>query len=103
MTPPIIAWMMEVPFNKIVEAIKDDEGEVIRYYRMSIQVLREMLDTPLSKELKGKIYKAIQLINRDVIDAENQLRLSAEETIDDQLPDANPNHDTPIPESLIEQ
>lgn len=99
MTNSIVAWMMEVPFEKIIEAIQDDEGEVIRYYRMSIQVLREMLETPLSKELKGKIYRAIQLINRDVIDAENQLRLSAEETIDHPLPDANPNH-TPAPDNL---
>ncbi len=90
MTTSIIAWMKEVPFEKIIEAIKDDEGEVIRYYRMSIQVLREMLEIALSKELKGKIYKAIQLINRDVIDAENQLRLAAEETIDDQLPEDLP-------------
>ncbi|MCP5105996.1 MAG: hypothetical protein GY950_21610 [bacterium] len=59
-----------------MENLQIDEGELIRYYRMSLQVLREMLDTPASGELKGKVYRAIELINRGVIDAEEQLRKS---------------------------
>jgi len=53
-----------------------DEGELIRYYRMSLQILREMLETPASGELKEKIQGAIRSINRDVVDAEEQLRKS---------------------------
>jgi hypothetical protein len=43
---------------------------------MSLQILREMLETPASDSLKAKIYQAIDLIDRGVIDAEEQLRKS---------------------------
>lgn len=69
-------WMGGVTFNQLMEELDIDEGEVIRYFRMSLQVLREMLETPASDDLKFKIQKAIHLINRGVIDAEEQLRKS---------------------------
>jgi superfamily II RNA helicase len=72
----IIDWMEQKSFNKLMEALQIDEGEVIRYYRMSLQILREMLETPASDSLKAKIYQAIDLIDRGVIDAEEQLRKS---------------------------
>lgn len=67
-------WMKKEDFDKILQRLQIDEGEVIRYYRMSIQILREMLETPASEALKKKIRKAIGLIDRGVIDAEEQLR-----------------------------
>lgn len=72
----IMDWMEQKSFDTLMETMKIDEGEVIRYYRMSLQVLREMLETPLSDELKAKIYRAVELINRGVIDAEEQLKKS---------------------------
>ena len=74
----LLDWMKNKTFQTIIEHLQIDEGEVIRYYRMSIQVLREILETPASRALKQKIQKAIELINRGVIDAEAQLRKSAE-------------------------
>jgi hypothetical protein len=59
-----------------MEELQIDEGEVIRYYRMSLQILREMLETPASDSFKAKIYRVIDLIDRGVIDAEEQLRKS---------------------------
>jgi hypothetical protein len=42
---------------------------------MSIQILREMLDCPISSSpLRERLEKAIRLINRDIVDAEKQLR-----------------------------
>ena len=52
-----------------------DEGEVVRNFRMVIQLLREFLDTPVSAECKIKMQKLIGFINRDVVDAEKQLRI----------------------------
>jgi len=72
----IINWMEQKSFQKLMEELQIDEGEVIRYYRMSLQILREMLETPASYSLKAKIYRAIDLIDRGVIDAEEQLRKS---------------------------
>ena len=70
----IVAWMNGEEFEKILKYSGTDEGEIIRYFRMSMQILREILDTPISNELRGKIRKAVDLINRGVIDAEKQLR-----------------------------
>jgi superfamily II RNA helicase len=73
----LLDWMNREDFHRIIEQLKVDEGEVIRYYRMGIQVLREMLETPVSNSLKQKIQRAIDLINRGVIDAEEQLKKTA--------------------------
>jgi len=73
----LLDWMKKKSFQSIIDQLEIDEGEVIRYYRMSIQVLREMLETPVSRSLKSKIGNALTLINRDVIDAEKQLKKSA--------------------------
>jgi len=74
LTPCMEAWMRQERFDKILLYTDSDEGEIIRYFRMAIQVLREILDTPAASLLKEKVTKAIELINRDVIDAEKQLR-----------------------------
>ena len=52
-----------------------DEGEIIRHFRMAVQILREILDTPAPPSLKDKIHKTITLINRDIVNAENQLKI----------------------------
>ncbi|MDD5633683.1 MAG: DEAD/DEAH box helicase [Candidatus Omnitrophica bacterium] len=74
LAPCVEAWMRGVEFNSLLSLTDADEGEIIRYLRMGIQVLREILDTPASNNLKNKIRSAIKLMNRDIIDAENQLR-----------------------------
>ncbi|MDP3804486.1 MAG: DEAD/DEAH box helicase [Candidatus Omnitrophota bacterium] len=70
----IEGWMHGMKFARILELTDTDEGEVIRYFRMAIQILREIEHAPISPVLGQRIRKAIQLINRDVIDAEKQLR-----------------------------
>ena len=74
LTPCLEAWMRKERFDKIVNYTDTDEGEIIRYFRMAVQILREILDTPAYIYLKDKVKKAIELINRDIIDAEKQLR-----------------------------
>jgi hypothetical protein len=41
---------------------------------MTIQIIGEILKTPASPQLKNKARQAVDLINRDIIDAERQLR-----------------------------
>ncbi len=74
MTKAMEGWMHGLKFDRILQITDTDEGEVIRYFRMAIQVLREIKDAPISPVLDERISKAIRLINRDVIDAEKQLR-----------------------------
>ncbi|MFA6384319.1 MAG: DEAD/DEAH box helicase [Candidatus Omnitrophota bacterium] len=68
-------WLRGTDFGKLVQYTDTDEGEIVRYFRMAIQVLREIHDNPVaSLLLKGRIKETIRVINRDVVDAEKQLR-----------------------------
>ncbi|MFA6216833.1 MAG: DEAD/DEAH box helicase [Candidatus Omnitrophota bacterium] len=73
---PMECWLQGMQFSKILHYSDTDEGEVVRYFRMSIQILREINKTPISPLLKEKIKETIRVINRDIIDAEKQLRES---------------------------
>ena len=75
LTNAVEAWIKGAPFNKAILESSTDEGEFVRYLRMSHQLLREILVNRLSSNtLKEKILQLIPKINRDVVDAERQLR-----------------------------
>jgi superfamily II RNA helicase len=67
-------WIHGAQFANVLKATDTDEGEVVRYFRMAIQILREISDTPISPPLKDRIWNTIRLMNRDIVDAEKQLR-----------------------------
>jgi superfamily II RNA helicase len=69
------AWLRGTSFDKILRFTDTDEGEVVRYFRMSVQIMREILEAKISSHiLKQKIRETIRVINRDIVDAEKQLR-----------------------------
>jgi len=69
------AWLRGTNFAKTLQMTDCDEGEVVRYFRMSVQVLREIAQAPVASYLlKDKIKETIRVINRDIVDAEKQLR-----------------------------
>jgi len=69
------AWLRGTNFDKTLQFTDTDEGEVVRYFRMSVQILREINDAKVASHLlKEKIRETIRVINRDVVDAEKQLR-----------------------------
>lgn len=71
----IEAWIRGETFNKVSLNTTTDEGELVRYFRMSAQLLREIISNRLSSNtLKEKISRLIPKINRDIVDAEKQLR-----------------------------
>ena len=68
-------WLDGAEFDKILEDTDFDEGEVVRYFRMTIQVLRELKSfKAFDADFKNKVDQALDGINRGVIDAEKQLR-----------------------------
>lgn len=76
LAPAIIAWAEGCDFHAVFEHTAVDEGGLVRYFRMTIQLLRLIREAPhVSKTLETKAHKAITLINRDEIDAEKQLRV----------------------------
>jgi len=67
-------WFEGIRFNKLNKFCNMDEGEIVRYFRMTIQVFREISSShAISKELREKVINCIKRINRDVVDAEKQL------------------------------
>jgi len=72
----IESWVEGFLFNKILECTDTDEGELIRYFRMGVQILREIQESNLGSEtLHKKVTYLISQINRDIVDAEKQLRV----------------------------
>ncbi len=67
-------WMKSEPFFWCVYNAGIDEGDFVRYFRMTIQILRELTLTDISRKSLMKVEKAISLINRDIIDAETELK-----------------------------
>lgn len=67
-------WFQGADFSKLHRFSTVDEGEIVRYFRMALQVLREMRSsTTLSSQLRERINIIIRCVNRDVIDARKQL------------------------------
>jgi superfamily II RNA helicase len=70
------AWMQGAPFEDLHNYTDVDEGEIIRNFRMTLQTLREMKNTPgCSEAFYETISECIQLIKRDEIDPESQFAL----------------------------
>ncbi len=74
LTNSMECWLQGQNFSNIMRYTDVDEGEVVRYFRMSVQILREINKSPVSFTLKGKLQETIRVINRDIINAEKQLR-----------------------------
>ena len=67
-------WCQGSSFQDVMEITTVDEGELVRCFRMVIQLLRQIRDAcGVSDTLKQQTGYAIHLINRDVIDAQKQL------------------------------
>jgi superfamily II RNA helicase len=75
LSPVVEMWVRGSSFEEIMSHSPADEGSLIRYFRMTVQILREMLDTHASTEFKDKVRRTIRGMNRDIVDAENQLRV----------------------------
>jgi len=67
-------WVNGEDFSKLLHFCDVDEGEIVRYFRMAIQILREIENSKISPQLQIKIARTINLFNRGVINAEKQLR-----------------------------
>ncbi|MFH2145128.1 MAG: DEAD/DEAH box helicase [Candidatus Omnitrophota bacterium] len=75
LAPIIEKWSRGEKFSQLCSFTNIDEGEIVRYFRMVIQILRQLLFIPaVNKDFKVTIKDALYMINRDEIDAEKQLR-----------------------------
>ena len=68
-------WLKNANFQDTVQASKIDEGELIRYFRMIIQLARQLAIAPgVSDKIKSTAEDLKRLMDRGVVDAERQLR-----------------------------
>ena len=75
LAPAIQHWSEGSEFGVITGLCQTDEGEIVRYFRMVIQILRQMRPIPsLSPSFRQTIDAALTRINRGEVDAEKQLR-----------------------------
>ncbi len=76
LAPAMEAWFHGCAFTRLSRLCDVDDGEIVRYFRMTIQLLRQLAEAPAAEEaLRRKAALAISRINRDVVDAEQQLRM----------------------------
>jgi superfamily II RNA helicase len=69
-------WMNGKNFADITQLTSVDEGEIVRYFRMVIQLLRQIKTAQGASDLlRVTAQSALEKINRDIIDAEKQLRV----------------------------
>jgi superfamily II RNA helicase len=67
-------WMEGASFVDLSKMSTVDEGEIVRYFRMSIQVLREIRSSvAIPLDFKNKIHRCIQKVNREEVNARKQL------------------------------
>ncbi len=68
-------WSKGLPLAKAKSQTGADEGEIVRYFRMVIQILRQLRAIAfINNEFKARINESLTMINRDEVDAEKQLR-----------------------------
>ena len=76
LTHAMEAWMGGAAFDRITRLCDVDEGEIVRYFRMAVQLLRQLAEAPAADgPLRAAAEQARRRVNRDLIDAEAQLRL----------------------------
>ena len=70
-------WIGGADFDKVVELVDMAEGELIRYLRMTVQLLRALAAARIANPaLRDKAGKLLPRINRAEVDAEAELRRS---------------------------
>lgn len=76
LAPVVEAWVQGADFDSLFRLTRVDEGELVRHFRMIIQLLREISHAShVSERLRQTADKARGRINRGVVDAERQLRV----------------------------
>lgn len=69
------AWIGGCLFSELERHTEVDEGEIIRYFRMVIQLLRQLKQAPqVGPRLRQTAQDALKKIDRGLVDAEKQLK-----------------------------
>jgi len=73
----IIAWSNGCEFNELSKYASLADGDFVRSFRSTIDLLRQIRRASgANKGLRGKLSRCIEMLHRDVVDAERQLRVN---------------------------
>jgi superfamily II RNA helicase len=75
---PVFAWANGCSLKEL-EAFGVPEGDLIRLLRMTIQLLRTLRDTLDDPVISERMQQALELVNRDVVDAQAELTANISE------------------------
>ena len=81
----MLAWSRGCQFDKLTDYAALDPGDFVRTFRLVIDQLRQIRRAMAGHTaLTDKLNCCIRKINRDVVDAERQLRIGQEETFEEE-------------------
>ena len=67
-------WAAGASFHETLDASLADEGEIVRYMRMVIQMLRQTANSDMiAPEIQDRCHAAVRLVKRGVVDADKQI------------------------------
>ena len=86
----MLAWSRGCEFDKLEKYARLDAGDFVRTFRLVIDQLRQIRRAMTGHTaLVDKLNRCIEKINRDVIDAERQLRIGQESLAETVAEDVN--------------
>lgn len=71
------AWVRGVEFEDLERFTSVDPGDLVRTFRMAIQVIRNLSQVAKDSSLRGRLLRCLRRMNRGEVDAERQLRLGS--------------------------
>ncbi|MBI1852901.1 MAG: DEAD/DEAH box helicase [Planctomycetes bacterium] len=77
MSGPAFAWANGCRFEELRNYTDLSDGDLVRTFRLAIQLMRQARKAMRGTDLRERLGRCMERINRDVIDAERQLQLGA--------------------------
>lgn len=69
----MLSWIKSPDINKIQELTTADPGDIVRYFRLTIQIIRNFRYAIDDERLQKKLEQCLELIDRNEVDAEAQI------------------------------
>jgi superfamily II RNA helicase len=88
MSQPAFAWASGCRFEELRNYTDLSDGDLVRTFRLVIQLMRQARKAIKSGDLRERLGRCMERINRDVVDAERQLQLGAAAS-----PEADPDRE----------
>ena len=96
----MLAWSQGCEFDQLEKYARLDAGDFVRTFRLVIDQLRQIRRAMTGHTtLVDKLNRCIEKINRDVVDAERQLRIGQESLAETEAEDVNGTEDSTSPQN----